>query len=246
MKKKVFSFSIIFALVLSVMGNCYLLAKVNNNTPEENVHYDYTSYSDKATLNENVCYDFPQYRENNYTTNTNCYLTYDFDSQYSSYSDRDPLDENSILYINEYKTYDVRDLVGQEIIRKAPTEASNGRDWSFTMESVRLMAFSDDGNMIVATSNGLQTLDPIYMDNNWIPYEEALKTDNSISLSQHIYVRRFRRIHPTVNGDKSYSDEDGVKIVSINKYHMTVIGALGDRSILNSRYANPEDWEIVY
>lgn len=143
----------------------------------------------------------------------------------------------------------LRKFVGHEIIRTKPT--TDIGDWSYTDEPVIFVGFTQDGC--------IKYIDPkfddkvggvlplTFTDRNWITFKKASKPKGN-SLNKWRGKKVVRNC-PTCYGDESFlrSDVPGDEqiLISASKYHIILEDKFLGKITCNSRYNNPNDWELA-
>ena len=135
---------------------------------------------------------------------------------------------------------------GVEYIRTGPTRDG---DYSYTNMIVVFRDYCVNGELIVdipASDFNIEIknyrLPKSFNDGKWTSswsIKNGLKTSLDKYKGKHIKRRK-----PTEYDDESIVNY-AVELVSATKYHVVIKNNLGKESILDSRYTNPNDWEVV-
>ena len=142
----------------------------------------------------------------------------------------------------------LRKFVGHEIIRTKPT--TDIGDWSYTDEPVVFVGFTQDGciKYIDPRLGDKVRIFPLtFTDRNWITLKKALKPKGN-PLNKWRGKKVVRNC-PTCYGDYSFlrSDIPGDEqiLISASKYHIILEDKIVGKIICDSRYNNPNDWELA-
>ena len=143
----------------------------------------------------------------------------------------------------------LRKFVGHEIIRTKPT--TNVVDWSYTDEPVIFVGLTQNGC--------IKYIDPkfddkvggvlplTFTDRNWITFKKASKPKGN-PLNKWRGKKVVRNC-PTCYGDYSFLRSDipdnEQKLISASKYHIILEDKFLGKIICDSRYNNPNDWELA-
>lgn len=136
---------------------------------------------------------------------------------------------------------------GTKYIRICGCSRGENADWSYTDEP--LIYLGKEKGELLFKDNDLDItvrLDKDWNDGNWIPFDEI--TEQERTALSDLSGKMVTRIRPADLGDikdGSYMGER-VKLLAATKFHVIMESnfELGEW-ILDSRYANPEDWECV-
>lgn len=153
----------------------------------------------------------------------------------------------------------LRQFVGYEIIRTKPTTEVG--DWSYTDEPVIFVGLTQNGciKYIDPKQDGcIKYIDPkiddevrifplTFTDRNWITLKKASKPKGN-PLNKWRGKRVVRKC-PTCCGDYSFLRSDipdnEQKLISASKYHIILEDKIVGKIICDSRYNNPNDWELA-
>lgn len=153
----------------------------------------------------------------------------------------------------------LRQFVGYEIIRTKPT--TNVVDWSYTDEPVIFVGLTQNGcikyidpkldecmKCIDPRSDDTVRILPLnFTDRNWITFKKASKPKGN-PLNKWRGKRVVRKC-PTCCGDESFLRNDIVGdeqiLISASKYHIILEDKFLGKIICDSRYNNPNDWELA-
>ena len=142
----------------------------------------------------------------------------------------------------------LRKFVGHEIIRTKPT--TDIGDWSYTDEPVIFVGFTQDGciKYIDPRLGDKVRIFPLtFTDRNWITLKKALKPKGN-PLNKWRGKKVVRNC-PTCYGDYSFLRSDipdnEQKLISASKYHIILEDKFLGKITYNSRYNNPNDWELA-
>ncbi len=142
----------------------------------------------------------------------------------------------------------LRKFVGHEIIRTKPT--TDIGDWSYTDEPVVFVGFTQDGCIKYIDpkfDDKVRILPLTFTDRNWITLKKALKPKGN-PLNKWRGKKVVRNC-PTCYGDYSFLRSDipdnEQKLISASKYHIILEDKIVGKIICDSRYNNPNDWELA-
>lgn len=142
----------------------------------------------------------------------------------------------------------LRKFVGHEIIRTKPT--TDIGDWSYTDEPVVFVGFTQDGCIKYIDpkfDDKVRILPLTFTDRNWITLKKALKPKGN-PLNK-LRGKKVVRNCPTCYGDYSFLRSDipdnEQKLISASKYHIILEDKIVGKIICDSRYNNPNDWELA-
>lgn len=139
----------------------------------------------------------------------------------------------------------LRKFVGHEIIRTKPT--TDIGDWSYTDEPVVFVGFTQDGciKYIDPRLGDKVRIFPLtFTDRNWITLKKALKPKGN-PLNKWRGKKVVRNC-PTCYGDNSFLRGDIPAIlISSSKHHIILADEIVGKIICDSKYNNPNDWELA-
>lgn len=138
--------------------------------------------------------------------------------------------------------------IGKEIIRIRQTYFSG--DFSFTDEDpVILLGFTPKGEMIVkytrfmATVRETDILPLEFTDDLWISYKKAITAKNNCLNKWQ--GKKIRRLCPTKRtGDRSFMKGKAPTLISASRHHVVIKSDL-EKYVLNSDFANPNEWVLA-
>lgn len=142
-------------------------------------------------------------------------------------------------------------------IRIAPCGDKPWQDYSYSIEPLIFKRRNEDGNLVFSYhpdtlnsklfSNNEVVLNEMWDDDNWIPFG-VLNQMEKTALSKYKgkYVVRIKPVKLQKDIiDKSYT-YGCYKLITATKYHVVIYDSyLKNNIILDSRYANPDDWKVV-
>lgn len=138
---------------------------------------------------------------------------------------------------------------GVKYIRIAPATLKSGlKDYSYHESSLIFDGYDILGKLRFHSNIlGTITLSEAFNDNNWIPLRDITKMPKT-SLN-NLRGKWIQRTRPTPMGNGytsiSYTQRPVVLLVA-TKYHLIVYDPeFSECTILDSRYANPDDWVEV-
>lgn len=142
----------------------------------------------------------------------------------------------------------LRQFVGYEIIRTKPTTEVG--DWSYTDEPVIFVGLTQDGCIKYIDpkfDDKVRILPLTFTDRNWITFKKASKPKGN-PLNKWRGKKVVRNC-PTCYGDYSFLRSDipdnEQKLISASKYHIILEDKIVGKIICDSRYNNPNDWELA-
>ncbi len=143
----------------------------------------------------------------------------------------------------------LENFVGHEIIRTKPTTTDIG-NWYYTDEPVFFVGFTQDGCMKYIDpkiDDEVRIFPLTFTDRNWITLKKALKPKGN-PLNKWRGKKVVRNCS-TCYGDYSFLRSDipdnEQKLISASKYHIILEEKIVGKIICDSRYNNPNDWELA-
>lgn len=144
----------------------------------------------------------------------------------------------------------LENFVGHEMIRTKPTTNNNRVIWSYTNEPVIFVGLTQDGCIKYIDpklDDKVRILPLTFTDRNWITFKKASKPKGN-PLNKWRGKKVVRNC-PTCYGDESFlrSDVPGDEqiLISASKYHIILEDKFLGKITCNSRYNNPNDWELA-
>lgn len=144
----------------------------------------------------------------------------------------------------------LENFVGHEMICTKPTTNNNRVIWSYTNEPVVFVGLTQDGCIKYINSkldDKVRILPLTFTDRNWITFKKASKPKGN-PLNKWRGKKVVRNC-PTCYGDYSFlrSDIPGNEqiLISASKYHMILEDKFLGKITCDSRYNNPNDWELA-